>query len=462
MIENNDFTFDISLNAALIKNYLVTTNDFVLQGSHLLGKVRRDAKKETVVRNLHEAITRCENIRFMSKQMETSAIDTIISLVQNTLSLLLEKLDEKNKPVVCILAPLFNTDNIADGYIRRIKNVDELIPSSAFRMYIYSNPCTPWPSIELVDDNHAILTYNDSQDISEIFALIAHHSTLIYCHSIHRFDAPLLENCNKEIILDFHGAVPEETLCLFEDPDKAHAYDKIERDAVSKCSTIIAVTNSMVKHIKTKYPVESEHCNFIVLPILDMNMQHLNSAHAPISHKGSSPRFVYAGGTQKWQLIDEMIQAISSQPALGYYQFFVPNPNDFGSHWNNYPKPNDMSIETKMPHELMNEYRQCDYGFILRDSSTVNKVACPTKLIEYLANGVVPIVKSPNIGDFYEDGYAYVTLDNFIAGNLPSQQQYRSMVERNFEVLESQSCRFIQGRLSLERLFSSYCNSSNN
>ena len=39
-----------------------------------------------------------------------------------------------------------------------------------------------------------------------------------------------------------------------------------------------------------------------------------------------------------------------------------------------------------------------DYGLLLRQSSTVNRVACPVKFGEYLACGVRPIL-TPGIGD---------------------------------------------------------------
>ena len=43
----------------------------------------------------------------------------------------------------------------------------------------------------------------------------------------------------------------------------------------------------------------------------------------------------------------------------------------------------------------------CDYGFCIRNSSIVNKVASPTKVLEYVARNVKPIL-SEYVGDFSE------------------------------------------------------------
>ena len=41
----------------------------------------------------------------------------------------------------------------------------------------------------------------------------------------------------------------------------------------------------------------------------------------------------------------------------------------------------------------------CDYGFCLRSSSIINRVASPTKVLEYLARNVKPIL-TEYVGEF--------------------------------------------------------------
>ncbi len=73
-------------------------------------------------------------------------------------------------------------------------------------------------------------------------------------------------------------------------------------------------------------------------------------------------------------------------------------------------------IDRKTHAELKEIYTECHYGFILREDSIVNQVACPTKLVEYLAMGVVPIVDSNNIGDFKTMGMRFITLEQLLRG----------------------------------------------
>lgn len=74
---------------------------------------------------------------------------------------------------------------------------------------------------------------------------------------------------------------------------------------------------------------------------------------------------------------------------------------------------NSISIKSVSPLELESYYKESHYGFILRDDILVNRVACPTKLIEYLGYGINPIILSEKIGDFEDFGYEHIRLDQF-------------------------------------------------
>ena len=67
-----------------------------------------------------------------------------------------------------------------------------------------------------------------------------------------------------------------------------------------------------------------------------------------------------------------------------------------------------MEVDTLPADELKKEYEKAQYGFTLRDNIIVNEVACPTKLIDYVKYGIIPILKSDKIGDFVENGLEYV------------------------------------------------------
>lgn len=450
MTEGNYYLRDITLNATIIDEKVRKGREVLLGQKPRLTSKRALSERSELDAELIEAITRCENIRFMADKMEQTAHAAIETAAENYLRILLESAPLKHRPIVCVFAPMFDESNVADGYYRRIRNIDALFPSRTLRVHFYPNPQSPWASVTLVDDDHIVISYEQGQQIASLFKLVNEKARFIYCHSIHCFDFDLLEDQSNKIVLDFHGAVPEETRILCEDNEKAARLAVIEKRAIAQSSTVIAVTNAMVTHIKNKYPEESMNANYIVMPIFDIdgtNVEPTAKAECEL------PTTIYAGGTQAWQLFDEMIDAVESQPSLCSYRFFLPNPAAFNETWRAKTSRAAFTIATKSPDDLREEYLKSDFGFILRDDSTVNKVACPTKLIEYLVYGVIPIVKSTQIGDFSNDGMAYVLLEDFRAGRLPSADERQTMRKTNYQVIASQVERFTSGRNSLLAFF---------
>ena len=91
--------------------------------------------------------------------------------------------------------------------------------------------------------------------------------------------------------------------------------------------------------------------------------------------------------------------------------------------------------------KLVELYFTADFGLLLRENSIVNRVACPTKLVEYLRFGVIPVLDSPFVGDFAELGMAYVALEDLRSGRVPSIRRRLEMALHNFKIvriLESQ------------------------
>lgn len=85
--------------------------------------------------------------------------------------------------------------------------------------------------------------------------------------------------------------------------------------------------------------------------------------------------------------------------------------------------------------DLPAAYGTADFGLILRDESSVNQVSCPTKLVEYLLFGLVPVVRSPHMGDFHRLGFAYVTEEEFRDGFIPDSVSRDWMTEQSLHVV---------------------------
>lgn len=117
--------------------------------------------------------------------------------------------------------------------------------------------------------------------------------------------------------------------------------------------------------------------------------------------------FVYLGGISKWQKIEESIlvykyisKNINRSTQLSIVTPEIKKIHDLLSKTEE--KMYSIEILSLKPNEVSNYLRSCDFGFLLRDKSIVNKVASPVKFLEYTSNGVIPII-SDEIGDYSLD-----------------------------------------------------------
>ena len=367
---------------------------------------------------------------------------------------LLEKLEASDKKVA-IHAPIFTPENERDGMIQRIKRVDEEIFEDHLRVYIYEDGKQgDRLNAQQVDDTHYFITYNshDPAQRKLIFAL-CEMCGLMYVHSINRFMTDsvniemcqLLNNYKIKTIWDVHGSVPEEYQMYGSETGKQIG-DEVESFFFHHADVIVVVNHAMQRHLERKHG--DTDAEFVVMPIfnIDVKTRH-QRAEAGKDHE--KPVVVYAGGTQKWQNV-ELMQSIMEQTAGQYaYKIFVPDPQEFNKTWGK-GKPEGVLVDSRSPEALADEYAQCDYGFVLRDACTVNYVACPTKIIEYLQYGIIPVMKSPEIGDFVELGMQYIPYEDCIGGKLPDQAKATQIAAENFQILDRLYDTYVEGVQALK------------
>lgn len=358
----------------------------------------------------------------------------------------------KTQNKVAIHAPMFTKENERDGYIQRIKRVDEEIFDGYMRIYFLEDGKQNDRIVATkIDEEHYFLTYNsqDPDQRSIVFSLIE-LCGLMYVHSINRFMTDcvnaemcqLLNNTKIRTIWDVHGSVPEEYFMYGSELGKQIG-DEVESFFYHHADVIVVVNNAMKRHLMKKHGT----CNavFVVMPIFNIDIQ---TRHKKIDlQKGDDdqkPLIVYAGGTQKWQNIS-LMQSVMDQTEGKYnYKIFVPNPDEFNAGWDGC-KSENILVDSRSPEELAYEYASCDYGFVLRDADVVNYVACPTKIIEYIQYGIVPIMKTTEIGDFVELGMQYVSYEKCIDGELPGKEQAAQMAAENYKVLDKLYNTYIEG-----------------
>ena len=260
-----------------------------------------------------------------------------------------------------------------------------------------------------------------------IIALVI-RARIIYVHSVGNALALLPVYAFKRVVTDLHGAVPEE----FRMAGKTLAawrYELVERIAVRFSWRLVAVSAAMVEHIRSKH--RQVTAPFLTIPIFDdvpPGERAAGGHELPLT-------VIYAGGTQPWQNVDLMLDAMGATKSSCRLHVLTGDEETFREKTLARGLSDRVRIASVSKRDVYDHYRRADLGFVLRDDTPVNRVSCPTKLIEYLSCGVVPIVLQPRIGDFAARGYAYVTLDDFLSGALPPAAELERMRSGNYRVI---------------------------
>lgn len=200
-----------------------------------------------------------------------------------------------------------------------------------------------------------------------------------------------LKNRKQYIINWFQGIVPEEVLCHFENSLSKYPrkilWEFFERLALKRAEIIFFVSNAMLLHYKEKYKYRK--CNYILMPCFN---QGLNKT-AFTKEKYATPTFVYAGSLSSWQCIEqtlELYQKIKKEIPRASLTLLTADLEKA------YQLLGNMNMEDVcvkyIPYESLNsELGKYKYGLIIRKDIEVNKVATPTKMNSYIANGVIPV-----------------------------------------------------------------------
>jgi len=364
---------------------------------------------------------------------------------------LIEESKHNGKETIVVLASWFERENDADGYVQRVRSIDQMALCGSYRVYISNKGLQAKKiSIVRVDGNHAEVLINqmDPQQREKVRALIDQCGS-VYVHSIYRLRKqkwdlwPLFENKGILKIWDVHGAVPEE-LSLHGGLEECDKAEEVERYAYERADVIVTVNHAMEVHLRTKYG--DTRARIVTLPIFSKSIRC--GKETPLANEGGKPTVVYAGGLQPWQNAEHMQEVVERTCQWYSYRFFVPHPEELAARW----EFQNVTISTLAFDRMEEGYDECQYGLLFRDDIVINNVACPTKLIEYLQYGIVPVLISPRVGDFVDLGMRYVPYDDFSQGKLPSAEERARMVESNQMVLRKLEEEFIAGCEEIRRM----------
>jgi 2-polyprenyl-3-methyl-5-hydroxy-6-metoxy-1,4-benzoquinol methylase len=350
--------------------------------------------------------------------------------------------------MIAIVAPFPRPEQVREGWMSRIAAVDRLFAGEQ-RTYI-----------DVVDDrDYRAAAPERVSATAEVYrlnlSLAAHYdrlrrivlgAELVYVHTFHlaRWVLPFYRT--GKIVTDVHGATAEEEL-MYGKPASCRFYDEVETVVLAESRYAVVVTEAMADHLRRKHP--ATRCEFVVLPILESRN---DPTDRPPRTPGARPRVVYSGGAQRWQNVDLMLDVARERIDACDFTFLTNDVDTFARAARERGIEGRVRIQFAAKDALAGFYREADYGFVLRDDMVVNRVACPTKLSEYLAFGVIPVVKWAELGDFPRLGYRYVTLDDFRRGALPDAGEQRAMRARNAEAIDRLEATFARSARVVQEL----------
>lgn len=349
--------------------------------------------------------------------------------------------------MILVIAPFPTKENENDGMIQRVAAIDSLM-SQESRTYLHVSFHRFLNSKKETIGNARIYRVNFFVHFFRIFK-ITKRSSLIYVHSAYNALKILPFFPKNKVIFDAHGVVPEE---LFGDRRYAASWiaSIAERVAIRRSTVVISVTKRMQRHFQNKYNrLSSRDLVYPVIADFDCNSRLATEA---IQAKRIADSVIYAGGLQSWQNVEKMIFSSMKRPEFSY-TFLTSDPISFLKKLDS-SKLRSVVCKSVPASVVKEHYLTHTYGFILRDAILVNAVACPTKLIEYLYWGVIPIVITPKIGDFDEQSIDAISLSDFINGKLPTDVEAGIMRTANRARVEAMIYQARSVRQELISLFS--------
>lgn len=260
------------------------------------------------------------------------------------------------------------------------------------------------------------------------------NSEFVYFHSVQNV-LPILPcipfiSSAVNLILDIHGIVPEEHY-FAKQKAKSRLYSLAESMIFKRLKLALAVTHSMIMHFQKKYPDSSTA--YVKFPILPYNIRNAAPFLEMNCSEKNKTNIIYSGNLQAWQNVDLMLNVIKNNLSDDItYTILTRDIEEMKSELQNRDLLSDcrIQVDSVTPDKLGEFYATAHYGFILRDDILVNRVACPTKLIEYMNYGIIPITLLEEIGDFKEMGYEHLPLN---------QLNFRTLIpkksKKNIEII---------------------------
>jgi len=220
------------------------------------------------------------------------------------------------------------------------------------------------------------------------------------------------ESNSIPFVFDYHGVAVHEIFASDKSPRglaKAAIYLRLERRTVKRADKIVVVSNNFRRSIEKRYRRAPDDVHvFPMVPEAGL-LQAPRKTRGEIAAElgvdvgAGTVVFTYLGQAQTWQLAAETVAYYARIEAASDDTFLLIISNDRDRFSEIVRRAGVRRCKTiSVPHADVPRYLDfCDFGFVFRRPILVNTVASPTKVMEYLSRGVLPVMTG-SVGDFSE------------------------------------------------------------
>ena len=336
---------------------------------------------------------------------------------------------------MAFFGPYPHREQVKEGWMSRVYSIDQAFKEFS-RIYVHIDLHIYGDQqrmVQITELTAVIYVNPETAEGKDFITRVIDSVRAVYCHTLHLAEHLLEYLDTGKICVDVHGITPEEEE-MMGNPQNVERYTIVEEKVLKNARLCVFVTNAMDTHYRKKYP--GVNYRWTKVGIFEKYDTQGLPARSFNGRTELPVKVIYAGGTQAWQNVDKMADSVDKAISRADFIFYS-HEHEVIREKISASVVEEVVLDFCEKERLAAEYSAVDFGFIIRDHSPVNGVACPTKLIEYLCYGVIPIVELVEIGDFAEHGYEYVSVTDFNEGLFPDQASRTWMIQKNLEVAKT-------------------------
>jgi hypothetical protein len=185
------------------------------------------------------------------------------------------------------------------------------------------------------------------------------------------------------------GIMPEESYLRNHSHIRETVLELLEKNAIKHSRFCFMVSKAMKKHYESKYNVNFGN-RYYIMPCGNEEF-HDESFCAPSRYENNV--FCYMGSINAWQCVDESIRLYKEveENHEGTKLLLLVKDRSKAEEMAHKYHVKNYEIDYVPLEKLQQRVSSVKYGFILRADIELNRIATPTKLSTYLANGIIPV-----------------------------------------------------------------------